>query len=92
MLDKARKPTVDVALRTVEAVRRLLERSPVPVSRNWLLEKLASSGRSTTRQRLNRALSFFFDLGLAVEGSKGIQWTHVESPSLQAAVAHGRRM
>ncbi len=61
----------------------------MPVSRNWLLDRLRASGRSTTRPRLNRALSFFFDLGLAVEGSKGIQWTHAKSPSLQSAVLTG---
>lgn len=92
MLRRSGKPDVDVTLGTAEAVGRLLERSSVPVSRNWLLDRLSASGRTTTRQRLNRALTFFLDLGLAVEGSKGIQWTHNESPSLQRAVLVGRRV
>ena len=82
----------DVTLSTVENVRRLLERSAVPVSRNFLLERLAAQGHTTTRARLNRALAFFFDLGLAVEGSKGIQWTHSGSLTLQRALASGRRL
>jgi hypothetical protein len=77
----------DVTLSTVEHVRKLLEKSPVPTSRNRLLEALADGGHTTTRPRLNRALDFFLDLGLAVEGSKGIQWTHSASPSLRRAQA-----
>ncbi len=92
MLKRAERPRVDVALRTVETLQRLLEGSPVPVSRNWLLDRLRASGHATTRARLNRGLSFFFELGLAVEGSKGIQWTHTTSRSLQLAVASGRRV
>ena len=82
----------DVNLSTVEHVRRLLERSALPVSRNKLLALLAKGGHTTTRPRLNRALEFFFDLGLAVEGSKGIQWTHADSASLRRAQATGRRL
>ena len=83
---------LDVTLSTVEHVRRLLEASRVPVSRNWLLSKLAAEGHTTTRQRLNRALGFFFDLGVAIEGSKGVQWTSSGSASLQRAQASGRRL
>lgn len=82
----------DVTLSTVEHVCRLLESNPVPVSRNHLLAKLADEGHTTTRPRLNRALDFLFDLALAVEGSKGIQWTHSGSPSLKHAHAAGRRL
>ena len=82
----------DVTLATVELVRDLLERAEAPVSRNWLLEELKKSGHATVRQRLNRALGFFFELGLAVEGSKGIQWTHNASESLRRAAATGRRL
>jgi len=83
---------VDVNLRTVEAVKVILEKAAVPVSRNWILEQLRKQGHSTVRQRLNRALSFFLDLGLVVEGSKGVQWTHNDSLSLKRAVATGRRL
>jgi hypothetical protein len=82
----------DVNLSTVEHVRRLLEKAGVPVSRNFLLSQLARGGHTTTRPRLNRALDFFLELGLAVEGSKGVQWTHSDSPSLQRAQATGRRL
>lgn len=81
---------VDVNLSTVEAVKAILEKSPIPVSRNWLLDQLKKAGRTTVRQRLNRVLDFFFELDLAVEGTKGIQWTH--SGSLQRALVVGRRL
>ena len=66
MMRRGKRVGPDVALSTVERVRGLLERSKVPVSRNTLLRGLEESGHATTRQRLNRALSFFFDLGLAI--------------------------
>lgn len=80
----------DVTLGTAEEVRRLLIEAGVPVSRNWLLERLARRGHSTTRQRLNRAIDFFIKLEVAFEGSKGIQWTDSGSPSLARARAIGR--
>jgi hypothetical protein len=82
----------DITLSTVEHVRALLEKSTVPVSRNWLLAKLAASGHTTSRRRLNRALEFFESLGVMVEGSKGVQWTSTDSPSLRRAQAIGRRL
>ena len=87
-----RWPVPNVTLNTAEAVRDLLRRAAVPVSRNWLLTQLQTQGRSTTRPRLNRALTFFLDLGLAVEGSKGIQWTHSASASLRNAATTGRAL
>lgn len=70
----------------------LLQEAGGPVSRNWLLDRLRESGHTTSRIRLNRALKFCFDLGLAIEGSKGIQWTHTTSPSLLKALAKGKRL
>lgn len=67
---------VDVTLGTAEIVMSLLQGAGDPVSRNWLLERLKESGHTTSRIRLNRALKFCLDFGLAIEGSKGIQWTH----------------
>lgn len=90
MMRRPARTRPDVALRTVERVRRILERSRIPLSRNQILRQLAESGHGTTRQRLNRALAFFTDLGLAVDGSKGVQWTHSESESLRRAVVTGR--
>lgn len=70
----------------------LLQEAGEPVSRNWLLNRLKDTGHTTTRARLNRALAFCLDHGLAVEGSKGIQWTHTMSPSLLRALAKGKRV
>jgi len=70
----------------------LLQEAGDPVSRNWLLARLKESGHTTTRARLNRALEFCFTHGLAVEGSRGIQWTHTTSPNLLRALAKGRRL
>ena len=92
MMRRRVKPGPDVALTTIERVRGLLERSRAPMSRNELLRRLGKSGHATTRQRLNRVLSFFIDLGLAVDGSKGVQWTHSDSEDLRRAVAAGRRL
>lgn len=82
----------DVTLGTVERVQALLQEAETPVSRNWLLDQLSNHGHTTTRQRLNRALDHFFMLELAVEGSKGIQWTHNTSRSLRRARATGREL
>ncbi len=83
---------VDVTLGTTEIVMALLQEAGDPVSRNWLLERLKESGHTTTRARLNRALAFCLDMGLAIEGSKGIQWTHTTSPSLHRSPAKGKRL
>lgn len=83
---------VDVTLGTTELVMSLLQEAGDPVSRNWLLQRLKDSGHTTSRVRLNRALAFCLDLGLAVEGSKGIQWTHTTSPSLLRSLSHGKRI
>lgn len=83
---------VDVNLSTVEAVMDVLKRHRSrPVSRNFILAQLAKRGKSTTRQRLNRALEFLFETRWVMEGSKGVQWCHSDSPSLQDAILHGRR-
>jgi len=83
---------VDVTLGTTEIVMSLLQEAGDPVSRNWLLERLKESGHTTSRTRLNRALAFCLDLGLAVEGSKGVQWTHTTSPSLLRSLSRGKRI
>lgn len=83
---------MDVNLSTAETVQGLLERAGVPVSRNWILARLKEAGHSTSRPRLNRVLRHYLDLGLAVEGSKGVQWTHTNSPQLLYALAVGKRL
>lgn len=82
----------DITLGTTEVVMSLLEGAGDPVSRNWLLDSLRQSGHTTSRARLNRALEFCFDHGLAIDSSKGVQWTHTTSPSLLHALAKGRRV
>ena len=78
---RTRNP-VDVTLGTTEVVISLLKEVGDPVSRTWLLQKLRESGHTTTRARLNRVLSFCLDIGLVIEGSKGVQWTHTTDPRL----------
>lgn len=70
----------------------LLRQAGDPVSRNWLLLRLRESSHTTSRARLNRALAFCLDLGLAVEGPRGIQWTHTASPGLMRSLSNGRRL
>ncbi len=84
--------SVDVNLSTAQFVQSLLEEEGIPVSRNWLLPRLKESGHSTSRPRLNRVLNYYLKLGLVVEGSKGVQWTHNLSPRLLHAIATGRRL
>jgi len=90
----AARPThrPDVTLGTTEVVMSLLQEAGDPVSRNWLLQRLKDTGHTTSRARLNRALDFCLDHGMAIEGSKGIQWTHTTSPSLLSALAKGKRL
>lgn len=82
----------DVTLGTTEVVISLLQEAGDPVSRNWLLQRLKESGHTTSRARLNRVLVFCIGNGLAVEGSKGVQWTHTTSPSLMRSLSKGRRL
>lgn len=82
---------VDVTLGTTEVIMSLLEGAGDPVSRNWLLSRLKETGHTTTRARPNRALRFCLDHGMAVEGSKGVQWTHTTHAGLLRAAAKGRR-
>jgi hypothetical protein len=84
--------SIDVNLSTAELVQSLLEVAGIPVSRNWLLSQLKERGHSTSRPRLNRVLTHYLKLGLAVEGSKGVQWTHNTSPKLLYAIATGKKL
>lgn len=70
----------------------LLQEADDPVSRNWLLSRLKESGHTTSRTRLNRALEFCMAYGMAIEGPKGIQWTHSTSPGLLRSVSSGKRL
>ncbi len=92
MMRRRTSPGPDVALTTIERVRGLLERSKVPMSRNELLRRLGESGHATTRQRLNRVLAFLVDVGVAVDGNRGVQWTHSDREDLRRASAVGRRL
>lgn len=85
-------PRVDVQVGTLERIEGVLQEAQGPVSRNYILAHLKDEGRGTTSPRLNRALAYLFSHGMAVEGSKGIQWTHSQSASLDRAKATGRRL
>jgi len=82
----------DVPLGTTEVVMSILQEAGDPVSRDWILRQLKDSGHTTTPARLNRALEFCFEHGLAIEGSRGVQWTHTTSPSLLRTLAKGKRL
>lgn len=86
------KPRIDVFLTTVERVEAILRYASVPVSRGHIHRALEAQKAGTTPARLNRALSYLFERGMAVEGSKGIQWTFSQSASLKRARAIGRRI
>ena len=88
----AAPPRVDVQLGTLERVEHVLRIAQGPVSRNYILAELKEQGRGTTSPRLNRALGYLFAHAMAIEGSKGIQWTHSQSASLARARATGRRI
>lgn len=88
----ARARDVDVNLGSVEAVEGILREASVPVSRYFIRKALADEGRSTTPARLNRILVYLIAHDMAVEGSKGVQWTLSGSESLRRAAAQGRRL
>lgn len=86
----SKRPAVDVNATTVLAVARLLKKAEEPVSRNWIRRQLSDAGHGTTPQRLNRAIDVLLQLGIVVEGSKGVQWTFNPDPRVRIAYALGR--
>lgn len=86
------KPAVDVQLVTVERVEAVLRAAPGPVSRGFIHRALEAEHAGTTPARLNRVLDYLVARRMAVEGSKGIQWTFSQSQSLKRARAVGRRI
>lgn len=82
----------DTTLGATDVVIALLREAKDPVSRNWLLARLKETGFTASRARLNRALTFCFDHRLAVEGSKGVQWTCTASSSLLRSLSKGKRL
>lgn len=88
---RASRP-VTVTDATLGHVEDVLKAAPGPVNRAYILRQLKAMGASTNPPRLNRALAFFAQHDMLVEGSKGIQWTHSLSKSLQRARAVGRRV
>lgn len=86
------KPVVDVQVTTLERVEAVLRTAGVPVSRNFIHEKLKALHAGTTPARLNRALQYLYDHRMIVEGSKGIQWTFGGQEKLRRAAAIGRRI
>ena len=86
------RPRVDVQLFTVERVEDILRKAGVPVSRAYLHAALSQQHAGTTPARLNRAVDYLMDHAMAVEGSKGIQWTANASPRLLYAAMYGNSM
>ncbi len=91
-VSRAAETGIDVNLGTVEAIEAILREAEGPVTRYYVRTHLKEQGRSTTSARLNRALGYLFSHSLAIEGSKGIQWTQSASASLRRAIATGKRL
>lgn len=86
------KPGANPTLETIEYVRKALESTDGPVSRNRLLAILAQWGHSTTRQSLNAALAFLDDMGRIAEGKAGMIWVPAASPQLREIIRKGRSL
>lgn len=83
---------IDVNLGTVRNVEAVLREAGIPVSRYYILQRLKAKGASTNQPRLNLALDYLIEKEFVFEGSKGLQWTHSGSKSLQRAALLGRRV
>lgn len=81
----------DVNLGTVELVEGLLRKAGVPVKPELDPRAARAKGPLHHSSTLEPRPQYFFHLGVAVEGSKGVQWTHTDSESLRRAAALGRR-
>jgi len=81
------KARIEVTVGVIERVIVVLKKADVPVSRSHILRALAARGHGTNSPRLHRALQFLFDQGMAIEGSKGVQWTHTTNLELLQAAA-----
>ncbi len=92
MVWSPKPPKVDVGLYTVEAHEIVLRRVAVPVKRQWILDALRTEDAALSKRGLNRALQYLFRHGWAIEGSKGVQWTRSEGPTLALARLIGRRL
>ena len=89
---KFARPGANPTLATLELIRSALRKAGGPVSRNQLLERLASWGHSTSRQSLNAAIGFLAQDGSIVEGSKGLMWVPEASGPLLDAIRDGNRL
>lgn len=89
---KFARPGANPTLATLELIRSALRNAGGPVSRNQLLERLASWGHSTTRQSLNAAIGFLAQDGSIAEGSKGLIWVPEASGTLLDAIRSGKRL
>lgn len=89
---KFARPGANPTLATLELIRNALRTASGPVSRNQLLERLASWGHSTTRQSLNAAIGFLAQDGSIAEGSKGLMWVPEASGALLDAIRKGNRL
>ena len=89
---KFARPGANPTLATIELIRSALQKAGGPVSRNQLLERLASWGHSTSRQSLNAAIGFLAQDGSVAEGSKGLLWVPEASGPLLDAIRNGKRL
>lgn len=86
------KPGANPTLESIEYVRRALESTQGPISRNRILSILAGWGHSTTRQSLNVTLAFLEDIGKIAQGDRGVMWVPEASPQLREIIRKGRSL
>lgn len=71
---KFAKPGANPGLAKVEAIREILRKARLPISRNQILAELKNWGMGMNRPSLNAALEFLGSEGQIIEGSKGLEW------------------
>lgn len=86
------RPGANPTLATLEYIRAALRSADGPISRNAIMERLASWRHSTTRQSLNAAIGFLAQDGSIAEGSKGLIWVPSASGALLDAIRSGKRL
>lgn len=71
---KFAKPGANPGLAKVEAIREILRKSKMPISRNQILAELKNWGMGMNRPSLIAALEFLGSEGQIIEGRQGLEW------------------
>ena len=86
------KPGANPTLGTIELIRAALRAKAEPMSRNALLQQLATWGHSTSGRSLNAALNFLASDVRFAEGRKGLYWVPPPSAKLQEIIRRAVRL